>query len=254
MSIPSLRSCMYDTSALLECFSGGDVYHFQAYDMKLITTEQLRLTNQCSYPIQGNPHWTAVKNIMKYLCNTKDMFLVYEGDIKRDLRVACYTDAGYLIDKSTKQRILATSFEEAEYIVVSNASKKDVWIRKFIYGLGVVLTNEVTMKMYCDITEAITIANEPGITKGARHYRAKVHYLREVIEFGDIVLEKVYTDDNVADPFRKALPFNKYSEHTNNIGKTKLAYAPNSKISPPPKKDNAAKDATCHQCGEVSFQ
>ncbi|GJU25563.1 hypothetical protein Tco_1164184 [Tanacetum coccineum] len=30
------------------------------------------------------------------------------------------------------------------------------------------------------------IANESGITKGARHFRAKVHYLREVIEFGDI--------------------------------------------------------------------
>ncbi|GJY09309.1 ribonuclease H-like domain-containing protein [Tanacetum coccineum] len=42
-------------------------------------------------------------------------------------------------------------------------------------------------------------------------------------------------------------------------GKTKLvyapvhtsAYAPKPKIPPPPKKDNPAKDAICHQCGEV---
>ncbi|GJS25947.1 retrotransposon protein, putative, ty1-copia subclass [Tanacetum coccineum] len=47
---------------------------------------------------------------------------------------------------------------------------------------------------------AIAIANESGITKGARHFRAKVHYLREVIEFGDIKLEKVHTDDSLADP------------------------------------------------------
>ncbi|GKF79807.1 hypothetical protein Tco_0235375, partial [Tanacetum coccineum] len=33
-------------------------------------------------------------------------------------------------------------------------------------------------------------------------------------------------------------------------GKTKLAYAPKPKIPPPPKKDNLAKDAICHQCGE----
>ncbi|GJX31283.1 hypothetical protein Tco_0241138 [Tanacetum coccineum] len=46
----------------------------------------------------GDPHWTAVKNILKYLRNTKDMFLVYGGDIKRELRVSCYTDAGYLKD------------------------------------------------------------------------------------------------------------------------------------------------------------
>ncbi|GJX68626.1 retrotransposon protein, putative, ty1-copia subclass [Tanacetum coccineum] len=46
----------------------------------------------------GDDHWTAVKNIMKYLRNTKDMFLVYRGDMKRELRVFCYTDAGYLTD------------------------------------------------------------------------------------------------------------------------------------------------------------
>ncbi|GKB85029.1 hypothetical protein Tco_0957301 [Tanacetum coccineum] len=52
----------------------------------------------------------------------------------------------------------------------------------------------------------------------ARHFRAKVHYLREVIEFGDVKLEKVHTDDNLADPFTKALAFPKHSEHTKNIG------------------------------------
>ncbi|GKC80739.1 hypothetical protein Tco_1131513 [Tanacetum coccineum] len=43
-------------------------------------------------------------------------------------------------------------------------------------------------------------------------------YLREVIEFGDIKLEKVHTDDNLADPFTKALAFPKHSELTRNIG------------------------------------
>ncbi|GJU29668.1 hypothetical protein Tco_1173257 [Tanacetum coccineum] len=66
--------------------------------------------------------------------------------------------------------------------------------------------------------DPIAIANESGITKGARHFRAKVHYLREVIEFGDIKLEKVHTDDNLADPFTKALAFPKHSELTRNIG------------------------------------
>ncbi|GJV47568.1 hypothetical protein Tco_1437780 [Tanacetum coccineum] len=72
--------------------------------------------------------------------------------------------------------------------------------------------------MYCDNTGAIAIAKESGITKGARHYRAKVHYLREVIEYGDVKKEKVHTDDNLADPFTKALPYPKHSELTKNIG------------------------------------
>nr|GEZ38642.1 hypothetical protein [Tanacetum cinerariifolium] len=66
----------------------------------------------------------------------------------------------------------------------------DVWVRKFIFGLGVVPTIEEPISMYCDNTRAIAIANESGITKGATHFRAKVHYLREVIEYGDIKVRK----------------------------------------------------------------
>ncbi|GJX55717.1 hypothetical protein Tco_0285614, partial [Tanacetum coccineum] len=102
------------------------------------------------YVVRCDLHWTTVKNILKYLRNTKDMFLVYG---------------------------------EAKYIAAYDASKEAVWVRKFIYGLGVFPTIEEPVNMYYNNTRAITIANESGITKGARHYRAKVHYLREVIEF-----------------------------------------------------------------------
>ncbi|GJY08159.1 retrotransposon protein, putative, ty1-copia subclass [Tanacetum coccineum] len=133
----------------------------------------------------GDLHWTTVKNILKYLRNTKDMFLVYGGDLKRELRVSCYTDAGYLTDaddlksqtgyvfvlnggavdwKSAKQSIFATSSAEAEYIAAFDASKEAVWVRKFIFGLGVVPTIEKPINMYCDNTRAIAIANESGIT------------------------------------------------------------------------------------------
>ncbi|GJU11970.1 retrotransposon protein, putative, ty1-copia subclass [Tanacetum coccineum] len=130
----------------------------------------------------GELHWNTVKNILKYLRNTKDMFLVYGS----------------------------------EYIAAYDASKEVVWIRKFIYGLGIVPTIEEPIKMYCDNTRAIVIAKESGIIKGARHYRVKVHYLREVIEYGDVKIEKVHTDGNLADPFTKAYP--KHSELTKNIG------------------------------------
>ncbi|GJW41952.1 zinc knuckle CX2CX4HX4C containing protein [Tanacetum coccineum] len=76
-----------------------------------------------------------------------------------------------------------TSSTEAEYIA---ASKETVWIRKFISGLGVVPTNEEPIPMYYDNIGAIIIANEPRIIRGAKHFRTKVHYLREVIELGDI--------------------------------------------------------------------
>nr|GEV38868.1 DNA helicase [Tanacetum cinerariifolium] len=88
--------------------------------------------------------------------------------------------------------VFATSSVKAEYIAAFDASKEVVWVRKFISRLE--------------------------ITKDARHFRAKVHYLCEVIEYGDVKLEKVHTYDNLADPFTKALAFPKHSEHTKNIG------------------------------------
>nr|GFC57764.1 hypothetical protein [Tanacetum cinerariifolium] len=167
------------------------------------------------------------------------MFLVYEGDTKRELRVSCYTDAVYLMDaddikfqtgyvfilnrgdidwKSIKKSIFATLSTDAEYIAIFDASKEAVWIRKFISGLGVVPTTEEPINMYYDNTGAISIAKDHGVTKGARHFHTKVHYLQETIEMGDVRIEKVNTYENLADPFTKALEFHKHSELTKKIG------------------------------------
>ncbi|KAL4279335.1 hypothetical protein GQ457_03G023140 [Hibiscus cannabinus] len=56
----------------------------------------LSMTNR----YQANPcegHWTAVKNILKYLRRTKDVFLVYGGE--KELRIKGYTNASFQTDK-----------------------------------------------------------------------------------------------------------------------------------------------------------
>ncbi|GJZ77715.1 hypothetical protein Tco_0642387 [Tanacetum coccineum] len=64
----------------------------------------------------GELHWTVVKTILKYLRNTKDMFLVYGGNPEAELRVDCYCDAGFKTDRDdTKSQI------EAEYIAALEA-------------------------------------------------------------------------------------------------------------------------------------
>ncbi|GJW42298.1 retrotransposon protein, putative, ty1-copia subclass [Tanacetum coccineum] len=133
---------------------------------------------------QQNPvklHWTTVKNILKYLRNTKDMFLVYRGDMKRELRVSCYTNARYLTDADDLK-------SQTRYVFVLNRGAVD-WK-----------------------------STKQRITKGARHFRTKVHYLRETIEMGDVRIENVDTYDNLADPFTKALAFPKHSKLTRKIG------------------------------------
>ncbi|GKA37643.1 hypothetical protein Tco_0724208 [Tanacetum coccineum] len=153
----------------------------------------------------GESHWTAVKNILEYLRNTKDMFLVYSGDSttklvysRDDLRSQTgfvFVMNGGAVDwKSSKQSTTAMSSMEAKYIDVAEAAMEAIWIR------------------------AITIADEPGVQKGAKHFRRKYHFIREVIQEGDIRILKVHTDNNLADPLTKPMPCTKHVEHARSIG------------------------------------
>ena len=89
----------------------------------------------------GVDHWTTVKNILKYLKRTKDMFLVYGGD--KELVVNAYVDASFDTDPddlksqtgyvfmlnggaiswcSSKQSVVGGSTCEAEYIAASEVA------------------------------------------------------------------------------------------------------------------------------------
>nr|GEU67569.1 hypothetical protein [Tanacetum cinerariifolium] len=55
------------------------------------------------YRIQEKVIRLRVKNILKYLQNTKDMFLVCGGDSINEISVTCYTDAGWETDREDLQ-------------------------------------------------------------------------------------------------------------------------------------------------------
>ncbi|KAK8652076.1 hypothetical protein V6N13_061100 [Hibiscus sabdariffa] len=140
---------------------------------------------------QANPgegHWTAVKNILKYLRRTKDVFLVYGGE--EELRIKGYTDASFQTDKddsrsqsgfvfclsggavswkSSKQETVADSTTKAEYVSASEATKEDVWIKEFISELRVVPSILDVVGLYCDNNGAIAQAKEPRSHHGPKH-------------------------------------------------------------------------------------
>src|SRR3954466_11660909 len=67
----------------------------------LCTRPDLALAISMTNRYQSNPgmiHWTVVKNIMKYLRRTKDLFLVY-GGCEEELAVKGYVDASLRSDK-----------------------------------------------------------------------------------------------------------------------------------------------------------
>ncbi|GJU63007.1 hypothetical protein Tco_1244842 [Tanacetum coccineum] len=159
----------------------------------------------------GEIYWTAVKAILNFQTN--------KDDTKSQTRYVSVLNGGVVDWKSAKESTTTMSSSEVEYIATAEASMKAVWMRKFIDGLGnVVPSNKRPMKMLCNNEPPIVIANDPGILQGARHFQRKYHYIREVIQEHEIALMKVHTDDNVADPFTKPMPFNKHYEHAMAIG------------------------------------
>ncbi|KAD6455073.1 hypothetical protein E3N88_09779 [Mikania micrantha] len=186
----------------------------------------------------GIAHWTSVKNILKYLRRTKEMFLIF-GGVEEKLIVRCYTDASFQTDrddsrsqsgfvftlnggavswKSSKQSVVADSTTESEYIAASDAAKEAAWIKKFIADLDVVPSIRKPIEIFCDNTGAIAQAKEPRSHHKSRHILRKFHYIREIVERGDIIISKVDTDQNLADPFTKPMTQDKYDQHRSAIG------------------------------------
>ncbi|KAK8990901.1 hypothetical protein V6N11_028857 [Hibiscus sabdariffa] len=184
----------------------------------------------------GEGHWTTVKNILKYLRRTKDVFLVYGGE--EELRIKGYTNASFQTDKddsrsqsgfvfclnggavswkSSKQDTVADSTTEAEYIAASEAAKEVVWIKKFITKLGVISSIADVVDLYCDNNGAIAQAKEPRSHQRSKHILRRFHLIREIIDRGDVEICKVHMDDNIADRLTKPLAQQKHDRHTESL-------------------------------------
>jgi hypothetical protein len=178
-----------------------------------------------------------VKNILKYLKRTKDVFLVYEGE--EEVVVIGYTDASFQTNKddsksqsgfvlkvnggavswkSSKQKTVDDSTTEAEYIAASEAAKEGVWIRKFLIELGVFPNASSRLDLYWDNIEAIAQAKEPRNHQKSKHVMRQFHLIRKFIDRGEIKICKIHTDLKVSYPLTKPLPQPKHEAHTRAMG------------------------------------
>ncbi|KAD6796251.1 hypothetical protein E3N88_07147 [Mikania micrantha] len=151
----------------------------------------------------GNSHWMAVKSILKYLRNTKDMFLIY-GSGEEELVVKGYTDASFQTDRDDSR-------SQSGYVFIMNGGA-------FIADLGVVATIQDPLEIFCDNEGAIAQIKEPRAHQKTRHIERRFNYIRDEVEKGKICIRKVHTDQNIADPFTKLLERTKHESHTCSLG------------------------------------
>ncbi|PKI52913.1 hypothetical protein CRG98_026744 [Punica granatum] len=124
-------------------------------------------------------HWIAVKNILKYLRRTKEMFLVYGGEEELVVR-------GAVSWKSSKQETV-------------------VWIKKFVIELAVVPSIADLVDLYYDNNGAIKQAKELRSHQRSKHILRSFHLIREIIDRGDVKICRIPTYENLAHPLTKLL-------------------------------------------------
>ncbi|GJW74018.1 retrotransposon protein, putative, ty1-copia subclass [Tanacetum coccineum] len=134
---------------------------------------------------QKNPyegHWTVVENILNYLRNTKDRFLVYGRE--EELRVTGYYDA---------------SWQQIKMIVVHSLVGKD------------------PIEIFYDNESTVALTKEPKDHKKSKHIERKYHFVRSKVEERHVIVKHIRLEDNPADPFTKALAKSRHDEHARSI-------------------------------------
>ena len=84
--------------------------------------------------------------------------------------------------------------------------------------MGVVPSIASPIALHCDSTRAIAQAIEPRSHRKSKHVLWKFHLITEIIQRNEIVIEKIPSEDNVADPLTKEMPQDKHESHTRSRG------------------------------------
>ncbi|KAF6517721.1 hypothetical protein HZS61_003282 [Fusarium oxysporum f. sp. conglutinans] len=178
-----------------------------------------------------NEHQTAVKRIFRYLKGSQNLELVYQGGLQPLLG---YTDSdwagdletrrstsGYVFNLGTgaiswsskRQRTVALSSCEAEYMGQTAATKEAVWLRALLQELLKEYKEVPELKttvIFGDNQGAIAMSKNPQFHTRTKHIDIQHHYCREKVNDGTIEFQYIPTGKQVADGLTKALPKDRF--------------------------------------------
>jgi hypothetical protein len=169
-------------------------------------------------------HSIAAKRLLRYLKGTIDMGLNFPSDNgQQGVRVYTDADFGGELDKrrstsgmiaclhggavlwgSKLQSVVATSTAEAEYIAAAYAAKEALWLRKV---LSDVYGHVSPIVLHCDNQSALHLMTQhtAGVSGRTKHVDVQYHFVRDRFQRGELGVQFVATDEQLADMFTKAL-------------------------------------------------
>jgi hypothetical protein len=102
------------------------------------------------------------------------------------------------------QPIVTTSTTEAEFVAAATATKEGLWVRKLLQKI---LMGFIPVQLHCDSAAAITLIknNSAGVSGRTKHIDVQFMFLRERYNRGDLEVEYVPSNMQLADMFTKPL-------------------------------------------------
>lgn len=88
---------------------------------------------------------------------------------------------------SKKQPIVSQSTIEAEYIAENATACQAIWLRRILADLCV--RQEDGTEIFCDNIFSIALSKNPMFHGRSKHIEIRFHFIRELVENGDIKME-----------------------------------------------------------------
>ena len=168
-------------------------------------------------------HLKLAKHVLRYLKGTINYGLNYSRvkDVsilgfcdsdwgsspdRRSISGYCYTlnTKGPLVSwSSSKQRVVALSSSEAEYVAMTDAMKEANFLRQLLADMTG--SERQVVRLYADNQSAIKLSENPVQSKRTKHIDIRYHFIRLQVEDGIVNVEYIPTNENVADMFTKPL-------------------------------------------------
>ncbi|KAM2612954.1 hypothetical protein TB2_032855 [Malus domestica] len=170
-------------------------------------------------------HWMAVKRILRYLKATYNHGLLYKSGTAK---LTAFSDADYAGNPDTrhstggfcvylgsnlvswsskKQKTVSRSSAEAEYRQLAYTAAELSWLRSLYKDLHLHL---VQPTIWCDNVSSIALASNPVFHSRTKHLEVDYHYVREKVVRGQLLVNYVCSQDQLADIFTKGLSSSRF--------------------------------------------
>ena len=181
-------------------------------------------------------HWKAVMRIMGYLHETPDIGITYKKG--KELSLSVYADANYaskatdrrsisgvavmlggaaVYATSRTQHCVTLSTTEAEYVAMAEGAKEGLFVRAVMSFMqpksDTVGIDTYVIQILEDNEGAKAMAENPLSSGRSKHIDVRWHFIRELVESGEVKIVHVGTEEQHADMLTKALDVKLFKRH-----------------------------------------